>query len=57
MVPKRLADMFVTDGRLISIPIVEPEAEHTVGLIAAKRDPQTPVLHALIEDAVRLGIR
>ena len=57
VVPKKLADMFVTDGRLISIPIVEPEAEHTVGLIAAKRDPQTPVLHALIEDALRLGLR
>ena len=57
VVPKRLADMFVTDGRLISIPIVEPEAEHTVGLIAAKRDPQTPVLRALIEDALRLGVR
>jgi DNA-binding transcriptional LysR family regulator len=57
VVPKKLADMFVTDGRLASIPIVEPEAEHTVGLIAAKRDPQTPVLHALIEDAVRMGSR
>ena len=57
VVPKKLADMFVTDGRLVSIPIVEPEAEHMVGLIAAKRDPQTPVLHALIEDAVRLGSR
>jgi DNA-binding transcriptional LysR family regulator len=57
VVPKKLADMFVTNGRLISIPIVEPEAEHTVGLIAAKREPQTPVLHALIEDAVRLGLR
>jgi DNA-binding transcriptional LysR family regulator len=56
VVPKRLADMFVADGRLVSIPIVEPEAEHTVGLITARRDPQTPVLHALIEDAVRLGI-
>ncbi|MES2143165.1 MAG: LysR family transcriptional regulator [Pseudomonadota bacterium] len=57
VVPKRLADMFVTNGRLISIPIVEPEAEHTVGLIAAKREPQTPVLHTLIEDAIRLGFR
>lgn len=55
VVPKKLADMFVTDGRLVSLPIVDPEAEHSVGLIAAKRDPQTPVLRALIEDAVRLG--
>ena len=57
VVPKRLADMFVADGRLISVPIVEPEAEHTIGLIAARREPQTPVLQALIEDAVRLGLR
>lgn len=57
VVPKKLADMFVADGRLVSIPIIEPEAEHTVGLIAARREPQTPVLQALIEDAVRLGLR
>jgi DNA-binding transcriptional LysR family regulator len=54
VVPKKLADMFVADGRLQSIPIVEPEAEHTVGLIAARRDPQTPVLQALVDEAVRL---
>ena len=54
MVPKKLADMFVADGRLLSIPIVDPEAEHTVGLIAARRDPQTPVLQALMDEAVRL---
>jgi DNA-binding transcriptional LysR family regulator len=54
VVPKKLADMFVADGRLVSVPIVEPEAEHTVGLIAARRDPQTPVLQALMDEAVRL---
>ena len=53
VVPKRLADMFLLDGRLLSIPIVEPEAEHTVGLIAARRDPQTPVLQALLDEAMR----
>ncbi|AZL59048.1 LysR family transcriptional regulator [Tabrizicola piscis] len=53
IVPKRLADMFLLDGRLLSVPIVEPEAEHTVGLIAARRDPQTPVLQALIDEALR----
>ena len=54
VVPKKLADMFIADGRLLSIPIVDPEAEHTVGLIAARRDPQTPVLQALMDEAVRL---
>jgi DNA-binding transcriptional LysR family regulator len=54
VVPMRLAGMFA-QGRLVSIPIVEPEAEHLVGLIAARRDPQTPVLTALLEEAGRLG--
>ncbi|MGL6210495.1 MAG: LysR family transcriptional regulator [Paracoccaceae bacterium] len=56
VVPMRLAGMFA-QGRLVSIPIVEPEAEHLVGLIAARRDPQTPVLAALLEEAARLGVR
>jgi DNA-binding transcriptional LysR family regulator len=54
VVPKRLADLFAVEGRLVSIPIVEPEAEHTVGLITARREPQTPVLQALMDEAVRL---
>jgi hypothetical protein len=45
--------MFLLDGRLLSVPIVEPEAEHTVGLIAARRDPQTPILQALMDEALR----
>ncbi len=54
VVPMRLASMFA-QGRLVSIPIVEPEAEHLIGLIAARRDPQTPVLAALLDEAGRLG--
>jgi len=53
VVPKRLADMFVADGRLLSIPIVDPEAEHSVGLITARREPQTPILQALVDEAMR----
>ena len=55
VVPTKLAEMFTPDGRLRAIPIVEPEAEHLVGLIAARRDPQTPVLAALLEEALRSG--
>ncbi len=51
VVPMKLAQMFPA---LESIPITEPEAEHLVGLIAARHDPQTPVLAALMEEAVRL---
>jgi len=56
IVPKKLAEMFTGQG-LIAIPIVEPEAEHTVGLITARHDPQTPVLQALIDEALRLAKR
>jgi DNA-binding transcriptional LysR family regulator len=54
VVPMKLAEMFTGQG-LVAIPIVEPEAEHLVGLVTARRDPQTPVLQALIEEAARLG--
>lgn len=55
VVPMRLAQMF--QGELRAIPIVQPEAEHVVGLISPRRDPQTPVLAALIEEAARFGAR
>ena len=51
VVPMKLAEIFTG---LVAIPIVEPEAEHLVGLITAKHDPQTPLLAALIEEAMRL---
>ena len=56
IVPKKLAEMFTGQG-LIAIPVVDPEAEHTVGLITARHDPQTPVLQALIDEAQRLAKR
>lgn len=54
VVPMKLAEMFTGRG-LVAIPIVEPEAEHLVGLVTTRRDPQTPVLQALIEEAARLA--
>jgi DNA-binding transcriptional LysR family regulator len=55
VVPRELAMMFAGGGQLRAIPIVAPEVEHTVGLIAARRDPLTPVLAALINEAERFG--
>ncbi len=57
VVPMRLATLFAAGGQLRVIPLVDPEAEHLVGLIAPKRDPQTPMLAALIDTAERLGAR
>lgn len=55
IVPMKLAEVFMGQN-LFALPIVEPEAEHLVGLITPRRDPQTPVLQALIEEAERLGL-
>lgn len=54
VVPMRLAAMFAGDRRVVAIPIVAPEVEHSVGLIAPRRDLQTPVLAALIAAAGRV---
>lgn len=57
IVPTKLAQIFSDGAGLVAIPIVEPEAEHSVGLIAAARDPQTPVIAALLDEAGRLARR
>jgi hypothetical protein len=57
VVPMGLAQM-VTGGKaagdLVALPIVDPEAEYQVGLIAAPRDPLTPMVQALFDMAGRL---
>jgi DNA-binding transcriptional LysR family regulator len=54
IVPMKLAQLLEGTG-LVAIPIVQPEAEHIVGLVTAKFDPQTPVLQALIDAAGKFG--
>jgi DNA-binding transcriptional LysR family regulator len=53
VVPTKLARLALAGG-LVAVPIVEPEAEHLVGLVTARRDPLTPVLAALLAEAERL---
>jgi DNA-binding transcriptional LysR family regulator len=53
VVPTELAKLALAGG-LVAVPIVEPEAEHLVGLVTARRDPLTPVLAALLAEAERL---
>ena len=38
-----------------SIPIVEPEVTHTVGLIVSEREPVTPLVRALMAAARQLA--
>jgi DNA-binding transcriptional LysR family regulator len=53
IVPTKLAGLLLADG-LVAVPIVEPEAEHLVGLVTARRDPLTPLLAALLAEAERM---
>ncbi len=57
IVSKRLADIFAAGGQIIPIPLLDPEVEHMVGLICARRDPQTPVIAALVDEAQKYRAR
>ncbi len=52
VVPIKLAELFTSGSGLVAIPVT-PDARHLVGLIAALRDPHTPVLDGLLEAARR----
>jgi DNA-binding transcriptional LysR family regulator len=54
VVPTKLAGLVLAGG-LVAVPIVEPEAEHLVGVVTARRDPLTPLLEAFLAEAARLG--
>jgi len=52
ILPAKIVEMYATQGPgLRSLPLVEPEGAHVVGAIAAARDPQTPVVEALLRHA------
>ncbi|MEZ5731609.1 MAG: LysR family transcriptional regulator [Paracoccaceae bacterium] len=55
IVPQTLAEMYSPGSGLTSIPIVAPDARHLVGLVAALREPYTPILNALLEEARRVS--
>jgi DNA-binding transcriptional LysR family regulator len=53
VMPSRLAtSLGLTETQLLrAIPIIEPEATHTIGLIAPAREPMTPLTAALVSEA------
>ncbi len=55
IMPEQAAELFLAPGALRAIPLVDPEAEHAVGLVAPHRDPLTPVLAALLDEARRIA--
>ena len=55
IMPLNLAETFGFAEPIRAIPIVEPDASHIVGLIAAKREPHTPLVAAFLNEATALA--
>lgn len=50
VMPERLASSLGLTGSVRSIPIVEPEAAHAIGLVLPPREPMTPLALALMAE-------
>ena len=55
VMPARLAETLGLTATIRAIPIVEPEAVHTIGLVVPAREPRTPLNAALVAEARRLA--
>lgn len=55
IMPLNLAETLGFAEPIRAIPIVAPDASHTVGLVAMPREPHTPLVAALLEEAGRLA--
>lgn len=51
IMPLNLAETFGFVEPIRAIPIVDPDASHLVGLVAAHREPHTPLVSALLHEA------
>jgi DNA-binding transcriptional LysR family regulator len=54
IMPVHLAETFGFNEPIRAIPIVDPDASHMVGLVAAEREPRPPLVAAVLEEAHRL---
>lgn len=55
VMPEKLAETLGLTERLRAIPIVEPDAVHTIGLVVPDRDPMSPLVAALVAEAKLLS--
>jgi DNA-binding transcriptional LysR family regulator len=55
VMPAKLAETLGLTETIRSVPIVEPEAVHTIGLVVPAREPMTPLNAALVTEARRVA--
>jgi len=57
IMPLNLAETLDFAEPIRAIPIVDPDAQHSVGLVTAPREPNTPLVVALLDEATKLAGR
>jgi DNA-binding transcriptional LysR family regulator len=55
IMPAKLAETLGLTDQIRAIPIAEPEALHTIGLVVPQREPMTPLTAALVAEARKLA--
>src|SRR6202453_1775066 len=55
IMPSKLAETLGLTDNVRSIPIVEPAATHSIGLVVPHREPMTPLIAALVTEARALA--
>ena len=55
VMPAVIAETLGLTDTIRAIPIVEPEAVHTIGLVVPSREPMTPLNTALVSEARRIA--
>jgi len=55
VMPAKIAETLGLTDTIRAIPITEPDAVQTIGLVVPKREPMTPTTAALVEEAKRLA--
>lgn len=55
IMPSKLAETLGLTDTLRAIPIIDPEAVHTIGLVVPAREPMTPLTAALVAQAKQVA--
>jgi DNA-binding transcriptional LysR family regulator len=55
VMPAKIAETLGLTDTIRAIPIVDPEAVHTIGLVVPVREPMTPLTAALVSEARRIA--
>lgn len=56
IMPEKFVEMLALPEPLRSIPITAPREVHKIGLVVARREPMSPLVRALVAEAVKLAL-